>query len=111
MITDDEAEGAWQYLRDNATEDARKRSERLYVEAYLKSAKALIMRRVAEERFGIPVSAQEREALADPEYVKLLRAYQTAVFEDEKARFLREAEQAKLETWRTQQATERAARI
>lgn len=107
-IVDDAAvERVLDYLRDNAETDAGKRASRIYVEEYRKSLKAQIMK----EHADLPVSAQEREAYSDPRYVEHLRAIEQAVFEDEKARFLRNAADAKIEAWRTENANIRSMKV
>jgi hypothetical protein len=107
MISDDDAQKAVDYLRDTATEAAQNRANRLHLEDYSKSLKALIM----QEHTDLPVSAQEREALADDRYIAHLKAVQEAVFLDEKTRFLRDSAGAKIGAWQTMSANERAIRI
>jgi hypothetical protein len=107
FITETEIEKALDYLRDNADAAARARAERIYMEEYRKVVKAQLMK----EHDGIPISAQEREAYADPNYAAHLDALREAVFQDEKHRFLLEAAKAKCDAWRTQSATERAMKL
>lgn len=107
MISDEEIEKAIDYLRDNATEAAQARANRIYVEEYRKSLKAMIMK----EHADIPVSAQEREAYSDKRYLSHLIALQQAVKEDEYRRFLRVAAEAKIEAWRTIQANHRSMKV
>ena len=106
-ITDDEIEKAVDYLRDNATVAAQARANRVYMEEYRKSVKAQLMQHKTLDSIG----AQERYAYAHPEYLAHLEALKAAVFEDEKHRFLLEAAKAKLDAWRTQEATGRALRV
>ncbi len=112
MITDDEAEKvAWE-MRESAEADGLKRANRVHLEQFLKSKKALLMKKHEALAFGgMSIATQEREALADPEYLELLDGLHVAVFADEKARNARDAGKAFLDAWRTQQATERAAQI
>lgn len=100
MITDDEAEKAVDFLRDNAIEAAQARADRIYVEQFRKTVKAQLMKEFEQKGFASGI-AQEREAYADPRYMEQLDAIQEAVFRDEKCRFLREAEMARFEAWRT----------
>ena len=44
MITDDDVEKAIDYLRDSATNAAQSRANRIYMDEFRKSLKALIMR-------------------------------------------------------------------
>lgn len=104
MITQADAEKAVDWLRDNAVAAGKARAERLYLEQWIKTAKAEAMRPHA----GLPVSAQEREALTSASYLSALQAYREAVEADETMRFLIAAAEAKIEAWRSQESTRRA---
>ena len=103
MISDEQIEAAVDYLRDSAEACAKKRAERLYLEDFTRCLKAEIMSQHLAEALG----AQERYAYGDMKYRNHLEALKLAIYEDEKGRFLREAANAKIEAWRTQQANER----
>jgi hypothetical protein len=107
MISDADVEKAIDYLRDNAEDAAKARAERIYMEEFRKSLKAMIMK----ENVEATVSAQEREAYADPRYMKHLEALRIAVMRDEKQRFMRVAAEAKIEAWRSFSANQRAIKI
>ncbi len=107
MIDEKEVEAAVDWLRDTANEAAQKRAERLYLDEYRKVLRAKLMK----QHMDLPVSAQEREALADPQYEKHLQALRTAIDEDEKMRFLRVAAEAKIEAWRSMNANHRAIKV
>ena len=95
------------WLKDNAEKMAQNRANRLYLEQYTKSLKALIMKQFSD----VSISAQEREAYAHTDYQEHLKAYRTAIFNDEKFRFLKVHHEARIEAWRTQQANIRAIKI
>lgn len=103
FIKDDDIDKALDYLRDTADKAASARADRLYVEEYRKTIKALIMK----EHDELPLGAQEREAYASEQYQSHLLAIRDAVLADEKYRFLRQAAAAKLEAWRTLSANTR----
>tara|TARA_Y100000114_G_C11650242_1_gene273832 strand:- start:430 stop:756 length:327 start_codon:yes stop_codon:yes gene_type:complete len=107
MISDEEIEKALDYLRDTANDAAKCKAERIYLEEYRKSLKALIM----SEYKQLPVSAQEREAYCDNRYLKHLEALKIAVRKDEKIKFMRVAAEAKIEAWRSYSANHRAMKI
>lgn len=107
MVTDEDVEKALDYLRDSAVDAAQTRANRIYMEEFRKSLKALIMK----EHADLPVSAQEREAYSDDRYIQHLQAMQTAVKQDEKNRFLRIAAEAKIEAWRSYSANHRAMKV
>ena len=107
MITEQEVEAAVDWLRDTAQEAAQKRAERLYLDEYRKVLRAKLMK----QHMDLPVSAQEREALADPKYEEHLQALKIAIDEDERMRFLRVAAEAKIEAWRSMNANHRSIKV
>lgn len=107
FINEQEIDRSLDYLRDNADAAAQARANRIYMEEYRKVIKSQLM----QEYEQLPVNAQERNAYADPRYVAHLEALKTAIYEDEKHRFLLSAAEAKIDAWRTQQATERAMKL
>ena len=48
ILSDDEIQKAVDWLRDNADESAKCRAERIYIEEYRKSLKALLMKKFVE---------------------------------------------------------------
>lgn len=92
------------YIIANASKFAKAKSERVYLEEYRKSLKALLMKRSLEDTIG----AQEREAYAHAEYQQLLQGLRAAVEVEEKLRWDLIAAQARIEIWRTEQANNRA---
>ena len=107
MINEQEVEAAVDWLRDTANEAAQKRADRLYLDEYRKVLRAKLMK----QHMDLPVSAQEREALANPQYAEHLQALRTAIDEDERMRFLRVAAEAKIEAWRSMNANHRAIKV
>ena len=107
MIDEKEVESAVDWLRDTANEAAQKRAERLYLDEYRKVLRAQLMK----QHMDLPVSAQEREALADPKYAEHLQALKIAIDEDERMRFLRVAAEAKIEAWRSMNANHRSIKV
>ncbi len=95
------------YIRDHAAAYAKAKAERIYLEEYRKTKKAICM--VAAEGRGYQTSAaQEREAYADPDYIAILDGLKAAVEEEERLRWLIVGAQAKIEAWRTIEANRRA---
>jgi hypothetical protein len=98
---------ALDFIRDNAPAYAKAKAERIYLEEFRKTKKALCMR--AAESGGVnAISAQERDAYADPAYQELLLGLRAAVEEEERLRWLIVGAQAKIEVWRTIEANRRA---
>ncbi len=98
---------ALDFIRDNAPLYAKAKSERVYLEEFRKSKKALLMRdaEIAGHKSAV---SQEREAYAHPDYMALLEALKLAVEEEEKFRWMFVGAQAKIEVWRTIEANRRA---
>ncbi len=107
LVTDAEVEKALDWLRDNANEMGEAKAMAIKSERMTKHVRALLMK----EHAALPVSAQEREALADGRYVAALDAEAAAAGEYEKMRSLREAAALKIEVWRSAGANYRAMKI
>ena len=94
------------FIRDNAPAYAKAKSERVYLEEFRKSKKALLMRdaEIAGHKSAV---AQEREAYANDEYLRLLDGLKIAVEQEETLKWLIVGAQAKIEVWRTIEANRR----
>jgi hypothetical protein len=95
------------FIRDNAPAYAKAKSERVYLEEFRKSKKALLMRE-AEIAGHKSAAAQEREAYASADYLVVLEGLKAAVEQEEALRWLIVGAQAKIEAWRTIEANRRA---
>lgn len=104
MTTEHDPHKAVDYILANAKNFAKAKAERVYIEEYRKSLKAMLMKRSMENAIG----AQEREAYAHDEYVQLLQALKEATEIEEKLRWDLIGAQARVEIWRTEQANNRA---
>jgi hypothetical protein len=94
------------FIRDQAPAYAKAKAERVYLEEFRKSKKAILMRS-AEEAGHKSAAAQEREAYAAQDYHELLLALSAAVEAEETLRWRIVAAQARIETWRTLESTRR----
>lgn len=83
---------------------AQAKAERVYLEEYRKSMKALLMKASKESS----AAAQEKDAYSDPTYVEHLGALRIAVEREETLRWRMVTCQAAIEVWRSQSATDRA---
>jgi hypothetical protein len=98
---------ALDFIRDNAPKYAKAKSERVYLEEFRKSKKAMLMQE-AEINGHKSAVAQEREAYAHKDYMALLDGLRVAVEQEESLRWLIVGAQAKIEVWRTIEANRRA---
>lgn len=104
MITDADIDKALEYLRDSAKPAAIARAQARTLEKYLGVVEA---QQKAVHGSKSNAAAQDL-ARASPEYRTALEGWQEAVRRDSEYTMLREAASARLECWRTQQATARA---
>lgn len=93
-------------IREKAQEYGKAKAQRVYLEEFRRSKKAMLMK--DSLHMGVEAAnAQEREALADPEYIQLLKGLATAIEREETLRWELEAARMDIEIWRSRQATER----
>jgi hypothetical protein len=96
-------EKAIEYIFKNGKEYAKAKAERIYIEEYRKSLKAILMKRSIE----LAVNAQERDAYSNDEYIDLLKGLRAAVEAEEELRWTLVAAQARIDVWRSQEASAR----
>jgi hypothetical protein len=91
------------FILKNAKHFAKAKAERVYLDEFRKSKKALLMKQSTESTSA----AQERDAYAHPEYLALLEGLKQAVENEEQLRWTLIAAQARVEIWRSQEASNR----
>lgn len=91
------------FIYRTAPKYAKAKAERVYLEEFRKSKKALLMKACGESS----IAAQEREAYAHPEYQQLIDGIRDATEEEETHRWSLVAAQARMDIWRTQSANNR----
>lgn len=96
-------------LRELADGYAKAKSEAVYIENFKKSKLAILMKQ-AERDGAKTTSAQERDALAHPDYIALLDGLKAATEVSERSRWLLEIAKIGSELYRTEQANKRAER-
>ena len=97
---------AIEYIIENAPKFAEAKAQRIYLEEFRKTKKALLMKEALAKGFDSAV-AQEREAYAHYEYADLLRGLMAAIEKEETLKFMLVAAQMKADIWRSEQASER----
>lgn len=99
-------EDAAQSIRDRAPLYGEAKAQRVYLEEFRKSKKAMLMKNSL--KLGVEAAnAQEREAYADPEYVQLIKGLALAVEKEETLKWEIEAARLDIEIWRSREATNR----
>lgn len=95
-----------QAIREKAPKFGEAKAQRVYLEEFRKSQKALLMKDALQMGFEA-ANAQEREAYADPQYKTLLKGLAAAIEQEETLRWEIEAARLEIEIWRTREATNR----
>jgi hypothetical protein len=99
-------EEAAQAIRDKASAYGEAKAQRVYLDEFRKSKKALLMKEALSMGFEA-ANAQEREAYADPEYHQLIKGLAEAIRQEETLKWQIEAARLDIEIWRTREATNR----
>ena len=94
------------YLRDNAPMYAQAKANRVYLEEYRKSLKAIEMSK-AETAGAKSAATQERDAYASESYQLHLLGLQEATELEVNLHWMLVAAQAKIEVWRTIESSRR----
>lgn len=95
---------AIQYIIDTAPLFAQAKANRVYLEEARKSIKAKLMNSSPETVLG----KQESYAYSHPDYLELLEGLKVAVEQEENYRWMLIAAQARIDTWKTYQFSQRA---
>ena len=94
------------FMIANSKRYAQAMANRVYVEEMRKTMKAELCKEALST--GIEaVNAQEREAYSHPDYKQHLLAIKEAIEEEERLRWLLVAAQARIDVWRSMEASNR----
>jgi hypothetical protein len=94
------------FIIKNSAEYAKAKSQRIYLDEWRKTKKALLMKDALLR--GIEAAnAQEREAYAHPEYQEVLQGLAAAIETEERLKWNLEAARMRTDIWRTEQANNR----
>lgn len=99
-----EPQRAVDFLIEHSRQYAQAKADRVHLEHFRKSKKALLMNACPEKA----VAAREQYAYSHPEYIALLEGLREAVRVEEALRWRLTAAQLRVEVWRTQEASARA---
>jgi hypothetical protein len=94
---------ALNHIRDNAQGLAEAKANRIYLEQFRKSKKALLINEAPDGT----IQSKDSYAYSHKDYILLLDALKIAVLEEEKHKWLMVGAQLKVEVYRTQQANNR----
>ena len=91
------------YLVEHSRQYAKAKADRVHLEHFRKSKKALLMNDCTEKS----VTAREQFAYSHPDYIALLEGLREAVRVEETLRWRLTAAQLRVEVWRSENANNR----
>ena len=91
------------FIIKNGTTFAAAKADRVYIEQYLKTVKAMLM----NDCINMPSTKAEAYALAHPDYKLQIDALKIAVEAEETLKWHLEAARLRVEVWRTNEASNR----
>lgn len=96
------------YLYTHGRKFAEARSHRVFLEEYRKSQKAMLMKAALSDGRAKSAAVAEIEAYADPAYIEVLKGLEAAVEAEESLRWGLVSAQARIDIWRSTEASNRA---
>ena len=102
-MTDIDPNKAVEFILQHSGRFAKAKSERVYLENFLRSKKSLLMSQSIDSTIG----GQERDAYKHPEYLALLEGLREAVEVEETLKWKLIAAQARIDIFRTIEASNR----
>ena len=96
------------YLYTHGRKYAEARAHRVYLEEYRKSQKAMLMKSALSDGRAKSAAVAEIEAYADSAYIEVLKGLEAAVEAEETYRWGLVSAQARIDVWRSQEASNRA---
>ena len=95
------------YLYTHGKKYAEAKAKRVYLEEYRKSQKAMLMKKAQADGKAKTSAAAEVEAYADSSYVEFIKGLAAAVEEEEALRWGLVSAQARIDVWRSNEASNR----
>ena len=95
------------YLYTHGRKYAEAKGHRVQLEEYRKSLKAMLMKKAMADGRSKTAASAEMEAYADQSYVELLKGLGAAVEREEELRWGLVSAQARIDVWRSQEASNR----
>jgi hypothetical protein len=96
------------YLYTHGAKFAEAKAHRVYLEEFRKSQKAMLMKSAIAEGRAKSAAVAEIEAYSDAAYLEVLKGLQEATEKEERLRWGLISAQARIDVWRSQEASNRA---
>jgi len=96
------------FLYTHGRKYAEAKSHRVYLEEYRKSQKAMLMKAALSDGRAKSAAVAEIEAYADSAYIEVLKGLEAATEAEETLRWGLVSAQARIDVWRSQEASNRA---
>ncbi len=106
-MSDKKIDDAVKYLYTHGQLYAEAKAHRVHIEEFRKSQKALLMKAAIAEKKASSSAAAEMEAYAHPTYIALLEGLKAATEREEGFRWGLISAQARIEVWRSTEASNR----
>jgi hypothetical protein len=96
------------YLYTHGAKYAHAKAHRVYLEEYRKSQKAMLMKTALADGRAKSAAVAEIEAYADAAYIEVLKGLEEATEAEETLRWGLVSAQARIDVWRSTEASNRA---
>lgn len=107
MSAEKDINDAVDYLFTHGKKYAEAKAHRVYLEEYRKSQKAMLMKSAMADGRAKTAAAAEIEAYSDAAYISVLEGLEAAVEREEELRWALIAAQARIDVWRSTEASNR----
>jgi hypothetical protein len=95
------------FLYTHGRKYAEAKAHRVYLEEYRKSLKSMCMKKALSSGNAKSAAAAEMEAYADASYIEFLKGLEAATQKEEELRWGLVSAQARIDVWRSQEASNR----
>lgn len=96
------------FLYTHGRKYAEAKAHRIYLEEFRKSQKAMLMKAALADGRAKSAAVAEIEAYSDPTYIEVLKGIEAATEAEETLRYGLVSAQARIDVWRSQEASNRA---
>ena len=106
-MSDRDIHDAVDFLYTHGKKYAEAKAHRVYLEEFRKSQKSMLMKKAIADGEAKSSAAAEMEAYASEVYTEVLKGLEAAVKQEEELRWALVSAQARIDVWRSQEASNR----